>query len=94
MIKRPRMDGVLRNCIRAARGEITPELVLNGGRVINVFTHEAIYDGVVLGTGSYGGGRFLDARGHYICPGFIDGHFHIESTVLGTPELPGWSTYL
>jgi adenine deaminase len=55
MIKRPRMDGVLRNCIRAARREITPELVLNGGRVINVFTHEAIYDGVVLGTGSYEG---------------------------------------
>ncbi|MGD1153582.1 MAG: hypothetical protein ABR911_12030 [Syntrophales bacterium] len=59
MIKRPSMDGVLRNRIRAARGEIAPELVLKGGRVINVFTREvietdvAIYDGVVVGTGSY-----------------------------------------
>jgi adenine deaminase len=88
------MDGVLRNCIRAARGEIAPELVLKGGKVINVFTHDAIYDGVVLGTGSYEGEKCLDARGHYICPGFIDGPFHIESTMLWASELPGWSTYL
>jgi adenine deaminase len=100
MIKRPSMDGVLRNRIRAARGEIAPELVLKGGRGINVFTHEvrktdvAIYDGVVVGTGSYGGGKCLDARGQYICPDFIDGHFHIESTMLSAPELPVWSKYL
>jgi len=100
MIKRPSIDGVLRNRIRAARGEIAPELVLKGGRVINVFTHEAvetdvaIYDGVVVGTGSYEGGKCLDARGHYICPGSIDGHSHIESTMLSAPELPGWSKYL
>ncbi|MGO9138656.1 MAG: adenine deaminase [Syntrophales bacterium] len=87
------MYSILRNCIRAARGEIAPELVLKGGRVINVFTSEvietdvAIYDGVVVGIGSYEGGKFLDARGHYICPGFIDGHFHIESTMLSAPEL-------
>jgi adenine deaminase len=47
----------------------------------------AIYDGVVVGTGSYEGEKCLDARGHYICPGFIDGHFHIESTMLSAPEL-------
>ncbi|MGZ3608236.1 MAG: hypothetical protein ACXU9J_09980 [Syntrophales bacterium] len=79
---------MLRNRIQAARGEIAPELVLKGGRVINVFTRdaietdEAIYDGVVVGTGSYEGGTCLDVRGHYICPGFIEGHFHIESTML------------
>ena len=63
------MIDVLRNRIRAARGEIAPDLILKGGRVINVFTHEvletdvAIYDGVVVGTGSYGGGKYLDTRG-------------------------------
>jgi adenine deaminase len=93
MIKRPSMSDVLKNRIRAARGEIAPDLILKGGKVINVFTREvletdvAIYDGVVVGTGSYGGGKCLDARGQYICPGFIDGHFHIESTMLSAPEL-------
>ncbi|MGZ6248900.1 MAG: hypothetical protein ACXWMC_04725 [Syntrophales bacterium] len=49
---------MLRNRIQAARGEIAPELVLKGGRVINVFTRDAIEtdvaicDGVVVGTGS------------------------------------------
>ncbi|MGC9975406.1 MAG: amidohydrolase family protein, partial [Syntrophales bacterium] len=87
------MNDVLKNRIRAARGEIAPDLILKGGSVINVFTHEiletdvAIYDGVIVGTGSYGGGRYLDATGLYICPGFIDGHFHIESTMLSTTEL-------
>ena len=87
------MDGVLKNRIRAARGEIAPDLVLKGGRVINVFTCEtietdvAVYDGVVVGMGSYEGENCLDARGHYISPGFIDGHFHIESTMLSAPEL-------
>ena len=87
------MNDVLKNRIRAARGEIAPDLILKGGRVINVFTHEiletdvAIYDGVVVGTGSYGGGKCLDARGQYICPGFIDGHFHIETTMLSATEL-------
>lgn len=87
------MNDVLKNRIRAARGEIVPDLILKGGSVINVFTHEivetdvAIYDGVIVGTGSYGGGRCLDATGLYICPGFIDGHFHIESTMLSTTEL-------
>lgn len=87
------MNDALKNRIRAARGEIAPDLILKGGRVINVFTHEiletdvAIYDGVVVGTGSYEGERYLDARGQYVCPGFIDGHFHIESTMLSATEL-------
>ena len=84
---------VVRNRIRAARGEIEPDLVLKEGRVINVFSHEvieadvAVYDGVIAGLGAYEGARTLDAKGQYICPGFIDGHFHIESTMLSPPEL-------
>jgi hypothetical protein len=35
MIKRPSMNDVLKNRIRAARGEIAHDLVLKGGRVIN-----------------------------------------------------------
>jgi Adenine deaminase len=40
-----------------------------------------------VGTGSNDGGSNLDARGRYICPGFVDGHFHIESTMLSAAEL-------
>lgn len=87
------MNDALKNRIRAARGEIAPDLVLKGGRVINVFTCEtveadvAVYDGIVVGMGLYEGENCLDATGLYICPGFIDGHFHIESTMLSAPEL-------
>lgn len=83
------MKNVLRTRIRAPRGEIVPDLIVK----INVFTHEilvtdvAIYDGIIVGTGSYEGGKYLDARGQYICQGFIDGHFHMESTMLSAPEL-------
>jgi adenine deaminase len=83
----------LKNRIRAARGEIAPDLIVKGGRIINVFTREilerdvAIHDGVIVGLGAYEGPRTLDAKGQYICPGFIDGHCHVESTMLSLTEL-------
>jgi len=83
----------LKNRIRAARGERSPDLVVKGGRVINVFSREiveadvAVYDGLIVGVGSYNGPRVIDAEGMFLCPGFIDGHFHIESTMLSPPEL-------
>lgn len=83
----------LKNRIRAARGEIEPDLVLKGGRIINVFTREiiegdvAIYDGIIVGIGAYSGSHTLDVVGQYVCPGFMDGHFHIESTMLSPSEL-------
>ena len=83
----------LRYRIRAARGEIGPDLILKGGRVINVFTREiiegdvAIYDGIIVGIGAYKGPHILDVKGQYVCPGFMDGHFHIESTMLSPSEL-------
>ncbi|HVO67987.1 MAG TPA: adenine deaminase [Syntrophales bacterium] len=87
------MVDVIKNRIRAARGEIEPELILKGGRVINVFSCEfieadvAIYDGIIVGVGTYEGAKTLDVKEQDICPGFIDGHFHIESTMLSPPEL-------
>ena len=83
----------LRNRIRAGRGEIAPDLIVKGGRIINVFTREilehdvAIYDGVIVGIGTYDGPHVIHGEGHYICPGFIDGHSHIESTMLSPSEL-------
>ena len=47
----------------------------------------AIYDGIIVGIGAYEGPKAVDVKGQYLCPGFIDGHFHIESTMLTPPEL-------
>ncbi|OEU80626.1 MAG: adenine deaminase [Desulfobacterales bacterium S5133MH4] len=83
----------LKKRIQAARGEIAPDLVLKGGSVVNVFSCEildtdvAIYDGVIVGLGHYDGPEMIDVTGHYLCPGFIDGHFHVESSMLSPKEL-------
>lgn len=87
------MGARLRNLITAARGDIPPDLVVKGGKVVNVFSREvmeadvAIYEGVIVGVGEYHGPRVLDARGLFLAPGFIDGHFHIESSMLSPREL-------
>ncbi|MFH0787794.1 MAG: adenine deaminase [Pseudomonadota bacterium] len=83
----------LQKLIRAARGEIPADLVLKGGRVINVFscdiqkTDVAISEECIVGLGSYQGLETIDCRNRFICPGFIDGHLHIESTLLTPANL-------
>jgi adenine deaminase len=83
----------LKNLIRVARGLREPDLLLKGGSVINVFTHEilhadvAISDGMIAGIGSYTGSRTMNLEGCYISPGFIDGHMHLESPMLCPGEL-------
>jgi adenine deaminase len=46
----------------------------------------AIHDGFVAGWGDYDAVNHIDAEGMYICPGFIDGHIHIESTLLSPAQ--------
>lgn len=70
--------------------------LLMGGTVINVFTGEAektnvlFEDDKIIGVGEYTSADaddVEDVSGKYICPGFIDGHIHIESTMLTPAEL-------
>ena len=83
----------LKKLIAVAAGREQPDLVVKGGRIFNVFSHEitesdiAIADGFIAGIGSYEGPETWDVRGGVICPGFIDGHLHLESTMLAPPEL-------
>ena len=65
--------------------------LLKNGTVVNVFTGELIKtnvlfeNGIILGGDDYGddeADEVIDAAGKYICPGFIDGHIHIECTML------------
>jgi adenine deaminase len=46
----------------------------------------ALFDGIVVGLGDYAGPK-LDVQGRYILPGFIDGHLHLESSLLTPGEL-------
>jgi len=83
----------LKKLIRVARGKQAPDLVLKGGRVLNVFSGEilradvAVCDGIIAGVGSYDGPAVIDVAGDYISPGFMDGHMHLESTLLSPAEL-------
>ena len=79
----------LKNRILAARGEIPADLVLKKGKVVNGFSgtiHEedvAVFDGFIVGVGpDYHGKEEIDVTGTWITPGLIDGHIHVESSML------------
>ena len=86
---------LLQRRIRVALGQESGDVVLYGGQVVNVFTREVepgnvvIADGYVAGVGPYDwdASRRLDVTGMAIAPGLIDGHLHIESTLLTPVEL-------
>lgn len=75
---------------------INMKTLLKNGIVVNVFTDELQRTNVLLENEKIIGiGDYLDSEadvvedvsGKYICPGFIDGHIHIESTMLTPAEL-------
>jgi len=78
----------LSRLIRVARGIEAPDLVLKGGQIVNVFSNEiypadvAICGEHIAGIGSYSGPSELDCRDKFITPGFLDGHMHIESSMV------------
>ena len=81
--------------IRVARGEEPGDLLLTGGRVLNVFTGEieagevVVADGAIAGVGPYqwSAAETIDVSGQIILPGLIDAHMHLESTLLVPAEL-------
>lgn len=78
--------------IQASAKQIPAELVIKNAKVVNVFTRKimetdiAITQGIVVGLGNYTGQKEIDAKGQYVVPGLIDGHVHIESTLLPPHE--------
>lgn len=82
----------LKSRIQAAAGTKKPQLVLKHAKVLNVFTNEledadvAITDGVIVGVGEYEGEEEVFLDGAVICPGFIDGHIHLESAMIPPAE--------
>lgn len=86
------MENKINSRIDLASGKIKPELVLKNARIINVFSHEiiegdiAIDHGKIIGIGNYLGEREIDLEGKFVSPGFIDGHVHIESSMVSPSE--------
>jgi adenine deaminase len=78
----------LKGLIEAARGMRPADLCIKGCRLVNVFSGKvetadlAIHNGLIAGWGDYEGSETIQADGMYISPGFIDGHIHIESSLL------------
>lgn len=79
--------------IAVARGDLRADVLLTNARVVNVFNGEieqgnvAIFGDRIAGVGVYQHGKqIFDLNGAYVCPGFIDGHTHIESSMLHPAE--------
>ncbi len=74
--------------LEAARGDRPVDLLFRGGKVVNVFTGElaltsvAVFDGVIVGFGERQANEVVELDGGILSPGFIDGHFHLESSLL------------
>lgn len=80
-----------------ARGDESADLLVAGGRVVNVFSGEILEanvavhlgegSGRIAGVGDYTrASRIVDVAGSFIAPGFIDAHMHVESTMLPPSE--------
>jgi adenine deaminase len=82
----------LKRRIDVSTKRVPADIVIKNGRIIDVFNLEiisgdvAIVDGFFAGIGEYEGRETIDAAGRYICPAFIDGHVHIESSMVTPAE--------
>jgi adenine deaminase len=79
----------LKELISVARGEIPADLLLKNARIVNTFIGEieqadvAIYGDRIAGVGNYSKAKeIIDLQGRFLAPGLINGHTHIESSML------------
>ncbi len=79
--------------LKIARGDAPADLALRNGRVINVYTGEivdadvAIAGDRIVGVGpGYEAEVEIDLGGRTVCPGLIDAHVHIESSMVTPPQ--------
>ena len=78
--------------IDVAMGRKKADLVLKNAVYVNVFSNElcrgdiAITKGRIAGMGSYEGKTEIDVAGKIVCPGFIDAHIHLESSLVSPRE--------
>ena len=79
--------------LAVARGEKPAQKLFKNAQLVNVLSGEvhaanvAIDDGRVIGFGDYDANEIVDLGGAYLAPSLIEGHFHVESTMVTIPEL-------
>jgi adenine deaminase len=82
----------LEDLIAVARGEKPADLLLKNAQLVNVLSGEvhaadvAVFQGRVAGFGEYQAHHVVDAGGKFICPGLIDAHVHLESSMVQPSE--------
>ncbi|MBQ8585393.1 MAG: adenine deaminase [Butyricicoccus sp.] len=89
---------VSRTLSLVAGGSVKADIVITNAKLVNVCTHEilentsvAIAKGriALVGDAAHCIGpdtEVIDAAGQYIAPGFLDGHIHVESSMLSVGE--------
>ncbi len=78
--------------VEVATGRRKADLVLKNASYVNVFSNElchgdiAVAKGQIVGMGDYAGEVEYDVSGKIVCPGFIDAHIHLESSLVSSRE--------
>ncbi|MFQ6083760.1 MAG: adenine deaminase [Candidatus Aminicenantia bacterium] len=93
MISKSKLE-YLNSIIKIAKGEIKGDILLKNVNLVNVFSGEIYQTNVVLFKTVIAGiseeyqeaNRIFDLKGKYLIPGLIDGHIHIESSLLCLSE--------
>ena len=81
-----------RHIIDVAAGREPADLVLKNATYVDVFSGEldhgdiAVSEGLIVGLGTYSGKEEVDMTGKIVCPGFIDSHIHLESSLVSPAE--------
>ncbi len=81
-----------KHLMAVSRGKEPAEKVFKNAQIINVYSGEietadiAVEQGTIVGIGEYTGKTTIDCSNQYVAPGFIDGHVHIESSMLTPPS--------
>ena len=92
---RSKLWEITKELVATALGKIKADLVIKNGTLVNVYTGELIENINVAVKGdriAHIGNKIdhvigdntkvIDAKGNYLVPGFLDGHVHIESSML------------
>ena len=76
-----------------ALGNEPVDLLLKNANIVNVFSGRihnasvAVHKDIIVGFGDYETEHTVDLGGAFVAPGFIDGHIHLESSMLTIAEL-------
>ncbi len=89
---------ITRELAAVAMGTLPADLILKNGNLVDVCTARvrpgcdiAVYRGTIAFVGSCGHIRtdadtlIVDVTGKYLCPGLIDSHMHVESSMVDLP---------